>query len=312
MSWLKKYPVIYLKGIAMGIADAIPGVSGGTIALITGIYEQLINSIKSFDLAAITYLRKFRFRDLWRHVNGDFLLTLVFGIATSLVTLSHFVTFILREYPIQIWSFFFGLIIISSVVVLRRINMWNPKVIISLSIGVAAAFLITMATPAQTPDDLWFIFISGSIAIIAMILPGISGAFILLLLGKYEYVYMALRDLDLVIIGVFIAGAIAGILSFSRAVSFLLRKYHNSSIALLSGFMIGSLNKIWPWKIVTLFKENSGGEQIPLVEKNVFPAQYFQETGNNPYIFQAILFIALGIFIVVLLEKISISRNKTV
>ena len=296
----------------MGIADAIPGVSGGTIALITGIYEQLINSIKSFDLAAITYLRKFRFRDLWRHVNGDFLLTLVFGIATSLVTLSHFVTFILREYPIQIWSFFFGLIIISSVVVLRRINRWNPKVIISLSIGVAAAFLITMATPAQTPDDLWFIFISGSIAIIAMILPGISGAFILLLLGKYEYVYMALRDLDLVIIGVFIAGAIAGILSFSRAVSFLLRKYHNSSIALLSGFMIGSLNKIWPWKIVTLFKENSGGEQIPLVEKNVFPAQYFQETGNNPYIFQAILFIALGIFIVVLLEKISISRNKTV
>jgi putative membrane protein len=177
---------------------------------------------------------------------------------------------------------------------------------------VAAAFLITMATPAQTPDDLWFIFISGSIAIIAMILPGISGAFILLLLGKYEYVYMALRDLDLVIIGVFIAGAIAGILSFSRAVSFLLRKYHNSSIALLSGFMIGSLNKIWPWKIVTLFKENSGGEQIPLVEKNVFPALYFQETGNNPYIFQAILFIALGIFIVVLLEKISISRNKTV
>jgi putative membrane protein len=312
MSWLKKYPVIYLKGIAMGIADAIPGVSGGTIALITGIYEQLINSIKSFDLAAITYLRKFRFRDLWRHVNGDFLLTLVFGIATSLVTLSHFVTFILREYPIQIWSFFFGLIIISSVVVLRRINRWNPKVIISLSIGVAAAFLITMATPAQTPDDLWFIFISGSIAIIAMILPGISGAFILLLLGKYEYVYMALRDLDLVIIGVFIAGAIAGILSFSRAVSFLLRKYHNSSIALLSGFMIGSLNKIWPWKIVTLFKENSGGEQIPLVEKNVFPALYFQETGNNPYIFQAILFIALGIFIVVLLEKISISRNKTV
>ncbi|HEX9650981.1 MAG TPA: DUF368 domain-containing protein [Cyclobacteriaceae bacterium] len=311
MSWLKKYPVIYLKGIAMGIADAIPGVSGGTIALIAGIYEQLIDSIKAFDITAIKYLRKFQIRDFWRYVNGNFLLTLVLGIATSLVTLSHFVTFLLREYPIQIWSFFFGLIIISSAVVLRRINKWNPGVIISLLIGVAAAFLITKATPAQTPNELWFIFISGSIAIIAMILPGISGAFLLLLLGKYEYVYLALRDLNLAIIGVFIAGAITGLLSFSRAISWLLKNYHNSAIALLSGFMIGSLNKIWPWKIITLFRENSEGEQIPLLEKNVLPAQYFQETGNDPFIFQAILFVAVGIFIVVLLEKISISRNKS-
>jgi putative membrane protein len=144
-----------------------------------------------------------------------------------------------------------------------------------------------------------------------MILPGISGAFLLLLLGKYEYVYLALRDLNLAIIGVFIAGAITGLLSFSRAISWLLKNYHNSAIALLSGFMIGSLNKIWPWKIITLFRENSEGEQIPLLEKNVLPAQYFQETGNDPFIFQAILFVAVGIFIVVLLEKISISRNKS-
>lgn len=306
----KKYIIIYIKGLAMGVADAIPGVSGGTIALISGIYENLINSIKSIDAEAIKYLRKAEIKNLWEHINGSFLVTLVAGIATSLIVLSHFVTFLLENYPIQVWSFFFGLIVISSLVVLRTITQWRVRVFLSLLAGIGVAYFITMATPAETPTDLWFIFISGSIAIIAMILPGISGAFLLLLLGKYEYVYIALRDWNLVVIGVFILGAITGLLTFSRSISWLLKNYHNSAIALLSGFMIGSLNKIWPWKIVELFRQNSKGEQVPFIEENVLPAEYLRETGQNPYLFQAILFIATGIFIVILFENISRYNRK--
>jgi len=310
MAWFRKHFGYFLKGLAMGFADAIPGVSGGTIALIAGIYEKLINSIKAFDGSAIRLFRKFEWKKLWKHIDGSFLIFLLAGIFLSLITLSHVVTFLLIGYPIQIWSFFFGLIIISAIVVLKGIVKWKITTFFSLFAGIALAYFVTIATPAETPTALWFIFISGMIAICAMILPGISGAFLLLILGKYEYVYMALRDMKLLIIGVFAAGAIIGLLSFSRFISWLLRNYHDLAIALLSGFMVGSLNKIWPWKIVTLFRENSSGIQVPFLEDNVLPARYMEETGRNPFILQAILFMALGFFIVVLLEKFSISGKS--
>jgi len=309
MAWFKQHFLYFLKGLAMGFADAIPGVSGGTIALISGIYEKLINSIRAFDFKALQLVRKLQFRKLWDHVNGSFLAFLVCGIAVSLITLSHFVTYLLSEYPIQIWSFFFGLILISSVLVLRGITKWKVRTASSFIIGVIAAYYITVATPAETPTALWFIFISGVIAICAMILPGISGAFLLLILGKYEYVYLALRDMKLAIIAVFALGAVSGLLSFSRVISWLLKNYHNATIALLSGFMVGSLNKIWPWKIVTLFRQNSKGIQIPLIEKNILPGNYLEETGKDPFVLQAVLFMALGFFIVFLLEKISSSAK---
>jgi len=309
MAWFKQHLLYFLKGLAMGFADAIPGVSGGTIALISGIYEKLINSIKAFDVKAFQFLRGLQFRKLWEHVNGSFLAFLTAGIAVSLITLSHFVTYLLSEYPIQIWSFFFGLIVISSMLVLKGITKWKVRTVFSFIIGTAIAYYITIATPAATPTALWFIFLSGVIAICAMILPGISGAFLLLMMGKYEYVYLALRDMKLVIIAVFALGAITGLLSFSRVISWLLKNYHNAAIALLSGFMVGSLSKIWPWKIVTLFRQNSSGVQVPLVEKNILPGNYLQLTGKDPFVLQALLFMALGFFVVFLLEKIGNSAK---
>ena len=289
----------------MGAADAIPGVSGGTIALITGIYEKLILAIKSFDLKAFSYLKKLQLKELWIHIHGNFLFSLILGIGISLISLANLITYLMINYPIQLWSFFFGLILVSSIVVLKEIKQWSFGTILGLASGIVIAFLLTEITPASTTNALWFIFISGAIAICAMILPGISGAFILLILGKYEYIVGSLKSLDLPVIGVFMLGCIAGLLSFARVVSWLFKYFHGITIAILSGFMIGSLNKIWPWKIVTLFRENSKGEQVPFLEKNVFPGEFVNVTGQDSFLMQALLFIAFGVLIVIILEKVS-------
>jgi len=207
------------------------------------------------------------------------------------------------------WSFFFGLIIISSISVAKEIKNWNVLTVVIGLLGIGIAYGITAITPAQTTNELWFVFISGAIAICAMILPGISGSFILLLLGKYEYVITAVKELNILTIIVFAAGCITGLLSFSRLISFLLKKYHDYAIALLSGFMIGSLNKIWPWKKPILF-ELIHGEQVPVLEKNILPSAYLEVTGNNPMLIQAILFMALGFMIVVIIEKSAIALKN--
>ena len=296
---------IFVKGIAMGAADAVPGVSGGTIALITGIYEKLILALKSFDRKAFSYLKKLQLKELWIHIHGNFLISLILGIGISLISLANLITYLMIYYPIQLWSFFFGLILVSSIVVLKEIKQWSFGTILGLASGIVIAFLLTEITPASTTNALWFIFISGAIAICAMILPGISGAFILLILGKYEYIVGSLKSFDLPVIGVFMLGCIAGLLSFARVVSWLFKYFHGITIAILSGFMIGSLNKIWPWKIVTLFRENSKGEQVPLLEKNVFPGEFVNVTGQDSFLMQALLFIAFGVLIVIILEKVS-------
>lgn len=307
---LRRYVLLFLKGMGMGGADVVPGVSGGTIAFITGIYEELLDSIKKFDWEAVTLLRKGRLADLWRHVNAPFLLSVLGGIFLSLVTLSRLISYILTEYPIQVWSFFFGLIVIATVMVAREIRKWDLKVILAGLIGIAIAYYITIATPAETPTALWFIFLSGAIAICAMILPGISGAFILLILGKYEYVINALRDFDIATIVVFGLGCATGIISFARAVSWLLKNYYNTAIALLAGFMVGSLNKIWPWKLVVEYRIDSHGIEKPLLEQNVLPETYLAETGSNPYVFQAILFMFAGIALVTALELVAQALKK--
>ncbi|MCV9385506.1 DUF368 domain-containing protein [Reichenbachiella ulvae] len=313
MKSIKYYVLLFLKGMGMGSADVVPGVSGGTIAFITGIYEELLASISSFDLDAFKLLTKFKFKELWKHINGQFLLPLIGGILVSVVSLAKIISHLLETQPIMIWSFFFGLVIISSISVAKEISKWNALVVLSGLVGIAIAFLITIITPATTPNGLWFIFISGAIAICAMILPGISGSFILLILGKYAYIVDALNDLDFGVIIVFALGCITGLLSFSRAISWFLKKFHNYAVALLAGFMIGSLNKIWPWKKPIRF-ELIHGEQVPTLEKNILPTQYLEETGNNPMIVQAILFMALGFMLVIILEKVAIliknSSNK--
>ena len=311
MNRLKDYILLFLKGVGMGGADVVPGVSGGTIAFITGIYEELLNSIKSIDLEALKLLFGLKIKDFWEKVNGWFLLTLFAGILISLLTLSKLIGFWLANYPIQLWSFFFGLIIISSILVAREIKKWKAVMVLALVVGTIVAFLITKFSPAETPESAWFVFISGAIAICAMILPGISGSFILLILGKYSFIINALNERDIPIIIVFALGCVVGLLSFSRLLSWLLQKFHHLMVAFLSGFMIGSLNKIWPWKeTIETYVDRHGGVK-PLVQENIWPTDY-QALGNEPFVLQAILFGALGIGLVVLIEKLAHLRKASV
>ena len=305
MRSLKDYILLFLKGIGMGGADVVPGVSGGTIAFITGIYEELLNTIKSFDAKALKILLSGDLKSLWKHVNGNFLVALLSGIAISIFTLAKAIHFFLENYPIQLWSFFFGLIIISAITVTREIKQWNIKLVIGVIIGTLVAYFITALTPASTPENYFFIFLSGAIAICAMILPGISGSFILLILGKYEYVIAAINDLNILVIVIFGLGCIIGILSFSRLISWLLDHYHDISIAVLAGFMLGSLNKIWPWKETLSYRMNSKGVEVPFLQENVLPTEYLSKTGSDPEMLYALLFAAVGVLIVIIIEKIA-------
>lgn len=309
MRSIKEYFVLLLKGIAMGSADVVPGVSGGTIAFITGIYDELLNSIKSVDGTAFRLLFQFKIKEFWSHINGNFLITLVGGIAISIFSLAKLISFLLSTYPVLVWSFFFGLIIISAVLVAKDIEKKNWKAVIAGIAGIFIAYFITSASPAQTPETWWFVMIAGAIAICAMILPGISGAFILLILGKYKYMFEAIDAFDIFTIAIFIIGCIIGLLSFSRLISWFLRYYQSITVAVLAGFMIGSLNKVWPWKVVDSFRINSDGEQVPLFDHNVLPKEFLLETGQDPQLIQAILMASLGILLVVAIEKIAAIFN---
>lgn len=302
--------MLYVKGVCMGAADVVPGVSGGTVAFITGIYDELLHSINSIDAEAFRLLIKFRIADLWKKVNGNFLVVLLSGIATSLLSLAKLMVYLLAHHPIAIWSFFFGLILISAPLVMREVKQWNLGSVATFILGVAIAYAITVLSPTQSPDALWFVFFSGALAICAMILPGISGAFILLLIGKYQFMMSALLELNIPVIIVFMAGCVVGLLGFSRFLTWILDNYHSATIALLAGFMLGSLNKVWPWRQVLEYVTDSKGEQVPAFDKSILPWDYVSITGNDPQIFQAILMMALGVFIVFLIEKIA-SRLKT-
>lgn len=300
----RNYLLLILRGCAMGAADVVPGVSGGTIAFITGIYEELIDSIKGIDLQAVKLLLKLKFADFWKKVNGNFLLSVVLGIAISIFSLAKLMTWLLDHHPIYIWSFFFGLIIASSVLVAKEIKQWNIFTVIALIAGACAAYTITVMTPAETPNTWWFIILSGAIAICAMILPGISGAFILLLLGKYSYILGAVSSLNIGVILLFIVGAIAGIISFSHLLSWLLKNYHTLTVSLLTGFMIGSLNKVWPWKETIQTYIDSHGVEKALVETNISPLRFGELTQTDPLLWQAIVMCIAGFFLIWGIEAI--------
>ncbi|MBO5979243.1 MAG: DUF368 domain-containing protein [Bacteroidales bacterium] len=239
----------------MGAADVIPGVSGGTIAFIMGIYDKFVASLAAINAEAVKLFFTGKFKEFWRHINGGFLLSLVVGIGVSVISLATVMQTLLSDFPIQTWAFFFGLIVASSIFILRGISGWGLREILFLIGGVVLGVVICTLSPTQTPDALWFIFLSGAIAICAMILPGISGSFILLILGKYQYILGAVSDLvagqdvvgNLLIIGVFAIGAVVGILSFSKFLHWLLSRWHKQALIILAGFIIGSLVKIWPW-----------------------------------------------------------------
>jgi putative membrane protein len=307
---LKEYSLITLKGIAMGAADVVPGVSGGTIAFITGIYEELINSIKSINLSSLKLLLTGKFAQFWKAVNGNFLLSLLTGIAFSIISLAKGLKYLLDHYPILVWSFFFGLVVASAIYVARTITKWNLATVASGIAGIIIAYFITVITPAEANTTYWFIFLSGAIAICAMILPGISGSFILVLLGMYKFILEAVGNFELAIIFTFLAGAAIGIISFSNVLSWLLKKYHNLTISLLAGFMVGSLNKVWPWKEVVKTFTDRHGEIKPLIEENILPATYEQITGNQSFIIGAIALAAFGFVIIFLIENIANRLKK--
>ena len=307
---LRDFGLILLKGMGMGAADVVPGVSGGTIAFITGIYEELINSIKNINYATISTLWKEGIPSFWKAVNGNFLVSLVGGILISVLTLARVLEYLLVNHPVLIWSFFFGLIIGSAIFVARSIEKWNVGTVISLLVGIAVAWVITSITPAETTEAYWFIFLSGALAICAMILPGISGSFILLLLGKYQFVLGALNEGRISVIAVLLVGALTGIISFSHLLSWLLKKYHHLTIALLSGFMIGSLNKIWPWKETVETYLDSHGMVQPLIQKNIFPGRFTELTGTNSQLLWAVLLALAGFLLIFAFEAISKKSSK--
>ena len=300
-----RYIVLALKGCAMGMADVVPGVSGGTIAFISGIYEELLDSIRSVDATALRLLLRFRLAEFWRHINGRFLLPVLLGIAVAIFSLARLMTYLLTNHPIAIWSFFFGLIVASALLVARQIGRWDWRTMLAFAVGAAAAWWITVATPAETPDDWWFVMLSGAIAICAMILPGISGAFILLLLGKYQYIMHAVGEFDIPVIAVFVIGAAAGIISFSHLLSWLLKHWHDVTVAVLMGFMVGSLNKVWPWKETVETYLDSHGVAQPLVQNNIAPGTFEQLTGQPSLLVQAILLGIVGFLVIYGIELVA-------
>lgn len=300
---MNKYLMVGLKGCAMGMADVVPGVSGGTIAFISGIYEELLNSIKSIDLEAIKLLFTGKFRALWEKINGKFLFSLIAGIGVAILSMARVMTYMLENHPIIIWSFFFGLIIASALMVAREVNCWSAISVVTMIIGVVLSYWITIVSPATTPNDWWFVMLSGAIAICAMILPGISGAFILLLMGKYMYIMEAVTELNIGILLLFAVGAVAGIVSFSHVLSWLLAKWHDATVVMLMGFMIGSLNKVWPWKQTLETYLDSHGVEQPLVQANVSPAQ-FEMLGGESHLVLAIVSCVAGFALIYVIEMI--------
>lgn len=267
----KDYSLIFLKGIGMGAADVVPGVSGGTIAFISGIYQELLDSINSITLSNVKLLFSKGFISFWKAVNGNFLLALLSGIAVSILSLAKLITWMLEHHPVMIWSFFFGLVLASIFYVGKTISKWNLPVIVLFAAGAVLAYAITLLGKSEGSGSLPYLFMCGAIAICAMILPGISGSFILVLLGSYSLVLGAIHEMDFIVIAVFAAGCVSGLLLFSRFLSWLLKKYQDLTVALLAGFMLGSLNKVWPWKETISFYTNSKGEKIPFQEANVLP-----------------------------------------
>lgn len=302
--------VLTLKGMGMGAADVVPGVSGGTIAFITEIYEELVESIRSIGAGSVKILFRGRFRAFWKAINGNFLGAVFLGILISVFSLARLLEHLLNQVPILVESFFFGLIVASAIYIAGKIRRWQPAKVVALMLGVAIAYGITLLTPAQTTEAYWFVFLSGALAICAMILPGISGAFILLLLGKYHFVIEAVGSLDVSVLGILAAGALVGIISFSNVLSWFLRKYHDLTIALLSGFMIGSLNKIWPWKVTTETFTDRHGQVQPLVEKNVLPGDFAAHTGQPSLLMGGVLLALAGFALIFFVEMLNRKGRK--
>lgn len=285
---------VFLRGVLMGAADIVPGVSGGTVAFITGIYDTLLGSIRAFDLDFMRRVLQLDIAGAWRHVNGGFLLALLAGIATSIFSLARGISWVLEHHPVPLWAFFFGLILASALVLLQQVQQWTFPRLLSLLVGMAVALFIALSPTVNLDIGLAGIFLSGFLAICAMILPGISGSFILVLLGMYGTVLTAVKTLDLMFLAVFAVGAAAGLMCFSRLLHWLLNRFHQATMALLTGFLFGSLAVVWPWKQVLAWVEGSHGQLKPAQQVPVTPAEFLLVTGQEPQVWYCVALMALG------------------
>lgn len=301
---LKKSLRLFFTGFTMGSADVVPGVSGGTVAFIFGIYEELLHSIKVVSGEVLRLFLKGKIREGWAKIPFGFLLPVGLGILTALVSLASALSYLLQTYPIFLWAFFFGLVLASIWVVRKRVVTWNPHDYIAMAITAVVAYLIVGAVPVETPNTLPALFVSGAIAICAMILPGVSGSFLLVIMGKYEQVLGAISNRDVLSLAVFGAGTVVGLVLFSRLLTWLFKKHHDLIVSILIGFMIGSLRKIWPWKEVLMTRLNSHGEIVPIVEKNVLPF------GAPSQILIAFMLAAVGFAVIFFLESLQATKEQ--
>ena len=299
------YLVLSLKGMAMGAADAVPGVSGGTIALISAIYQELVTTIGNINFSLFKTLKNEGFQSFWKQLNGNFLLALVSGIFVSFIIFMRIAKYLIEHHPILIWSFFFGLIIASIYFVGKQISKWNIATIIALIFGTFIAFYVSTLPSLADNESPYFMFIAGALAICAMILPGISGAFILVILGAYKTLSDALHNFDIQKLIFFFLGAFVGLLSFSKLLKWLFKKFEDITLAVLTGFIIGSLNKIWPWKKIISTRISSDGIEEPVLTQSISPFSF----DGEPQLTFAIALMLIGFLTIFILEKIGSTKS---
>ena len=306
-----QYLMLFMKGLVMGAADVVPGVSGGTIAFVSGIYIELINSIKALNLRALSILGSEGLLSAWQYINGNFLLCLAAGIFTSLFTLANVMQYFLLEHPLPLWSFFSGLIVGSVIYLLRQHPFRRRSDLALFVLGIGIAYGISIVPAVTLEGNHITMFFAGSIALCAMILPGISGSFILVLLGLYPVFISAIVNLQIDILAVFACGGLIGLMSFSRLLSWLLSHYQTAVIATMCGFLVGSLNIIWPWKQVVMSTTSHSGKVVVLAADNMFPQQFAEIVGQDPQTILCIISLAIGLILVLGLEYLGEKHTET-
>ncbi|WP_317931847.1 DUF368 domain-containing protein [Halioxenophilus sp. WMMB6] len=306
---LKDYLLLFARGVAMGAADVVPGVSGGTVAFITGIYEELIDSLRSIGLVTVVTLVKRGPLAAWQEINGNFLLAVFGGVLLSLFSLANVIEYALATFPILVWSFFWGLVLASVWHLSRQLRPFTAGALLWFGVGVACALAISLLRPVALPGYWYVMTLGGAIAICAMILPGISGSFLLLLLGLYPIFIAALSDLQWLLLCSFAIGAACGLLLFSRVLSWLLHHYHRATLSVLTGFLLGSLNVIWPWKQVVETRIDRHGEAVPVLQENLWPWHYSELVGEPSYIAGAMLAALFGLVLVIGIELLAVTLS---
>jgi putative membrane protein len=301
---LKDYMVIFAKGLCVGATEVLHGVSGSTMALILGVYQELIQSLRSIDRKAMALLGQGNFSAFWKKINGGFLVTILSGIGLSLFTFAGALSYLIQHHFIATSSFLFGLILIAGVLLLRKVNKWRIVTFLFLIAGFSINYWLTILHPLNTTDNTFFALISGFLAGFSLAIPGISSAFILLLIGKYQFIVISFSHLNITVIGVFLVGCLIGLWLASRFMYRMFADHYNVTIALLSGLILGALNKLWPWRMVSEYVTNGKGEQMPAYDESVLPWNYLV-ANKDPQVFQAVLMMALGVFVVVVFEKIA-------